>query len=249
MDGPGLWLWALGRHVRAGGAFDSAVQRAAALDAEYIAAMWRAPSHDAWEEHAEYLATSTLAACLAGLLAAHRLGLETAGMQSAVEGIREELASRAARVGYLPRSDGDDAIDASILWCGPLLRAFDVGDPAWVSTLDRVEAELVGPDGGVYRYGTDTFYGGGQWPVLTAAYGLACIERDGAGDHERATRALAWVEDQRDADGRLPEQSSRYVLAPERVTEWKARWGPVATPLTWSHAMTVLLAVALTEAG
>ena len=118
---------------------------------------------------------------------------------------------------------------------------------AWRDTVARVEAELLGPDGGVYRYGADTFYGGGQWPVLTAAYGLACLRRDGSGDRARAEAALAWIEEQRDARSRLPEQSHRYVLAPAKLPEWEARWGPVATPLTWSHAMTLLLARALAE--
>lgn len=248
MDGPGLWLWSLDRHAQAAGgrpSLGSLEQRAAALAAEYVVAMWRQPSYDAWEEHADRLASSTVAADLGGLLAAHRLGLAPGGMQLAVEGMRLELAARAARVGHLPRSDGDDAVDGSILWCGPLLGAFHPSHAAWRSTLSHVQSDLVGPDGGVHRYRGDTFYGGGQWPVVTAAYGLACLWRNEPGDHEQAEAALAWIEDQRDADGRLPEQSHEHLLDPAKLPEWEARWGPVATPLTWSHAMTVLLTEAL----
>jgi len=172
MDGPGLWLWALREHAAASaglGSLDSGTRRAAAVAAEYVAALWRRPSFDAWEEHAGHLSTSTLAACLAGLLSAHRLGLEIPGMQAAVEGIRLELAVRSRRLGYLPRSDADDAIDASLLWCGPLLGVFHRRDGAWRASLKRLESDLVGPGGGAYRYRADTFYGGGQWPVLTAA--------------------------------------------------------------------------------
>ena len=250
MDGPGLWLWALERHVHVVGGpsrLDRDLHRAAALSAEYISAMWRRPSYDAWEEHEDRLASSTLAACLAGLLAANRLDHEPDGAQAAVDGMRTELAARAGRVGSLPRADADDAVDASILWCGPLLGAFHSSDATWTATLARVEAELLGPGSGVYRYTADTFYGGGQWPVLTASYGLACLERDGPGDRGRAESAMAWIEDQRDSQGRLPEQSSENALAPEHTAEWESRWGPLATPLTWSHAMAVLLQAALAQ--
>ena len=251
MDGPGLWLWALERHARAGGGsatLDDRLLRAAALAAEYLGALWRVPSYDAWEEHGDHLATSTLAACLAGLLAAHRLGLEPVGMQAAVEGIRDVLRARVQPDGHLPRSDADTSVDASILWCGPLLGAFHRHDAAWSATLDEVEARLVGPGGGVYRYAADTFYGGGQWPVLTSAYGLACLDRGRPGDRARAEACLAWIEAQRSESGGLPEQSSEHVLHPTRLGEWVERWGPVARPLTWSHAMTVMLGAGLVAA-
>jgi GH15 family glucan-1,4-alpha-glucosidase len=248
MDGPGLWLWALREYAAVAGrrdSLDGGLMRAAAIAAEYVAALWRSPSFDAWEEHGDHLSTSTLGACLAGLLAAHRLGLEIPGMQPAVEGIRLEVAARGRRLGYLPRSDADDDVDASLLWCGPQLGAFHHRDPAWRATLERIEAELVGPDGGVYRYRADTFYGGGQWPVLTAALGLARLARSEPGDAERASADLAWIEDQRGPDGSLAEQSSARALQPDRLPEWEDRWGPVARPLTWSHAMTMLLTTAL----
>ena len=248
MDGPGLWLWGLWEHVRGFGgreAVAAELQRAAAVAAEYVTAMWRRPSYDAWEEHSDRLSTSTLAACLSGLLAAHRLGLELGGTPAAVEGIRSELDARCRRLGYLPRSDADDSVDASLLWCGPLLGVFHENDGAWRASLGRIETELIGGDGGVYRYADDTFYGGGQWPVLAAAYGLACLHRGGSGDKERARRCADWIEGQRGSDGRLAEQSSVAALHPEHVPEWEARWGPVARPLTWSHAMTVLLGAAL----
>lgn len=246
MDGPGLWLWALERHACAtADGLESKIRSAASLAAEYVSILWAQPSYDAWEEHEDRLASSTLAGCLAGLVAARRLDLVPPEMRSAEEGIRAELEARAARVGYLPRSHVDDAVDASILWCGPLLGVFGADDPVWVSTLARVESELVGPGGGVYRYAADTFYGGGQWPLLTAAYGLACLDRGMPGDREQAAAAGAWVEAQRDEADRLPEQSSRYALSPDRTPAWLERWGPVAKPLSWSHAMAALLRMRL----
>jgi GH15 family glucan-1,4-alpha-glucosidase len=248
VDGPGLWLWALQRHARNGAGFEamgSDVRQAAAVAAEYVMAMWRRPSYDAWEEHPDALSTSTLAACLAGMLAAHRVGIELDFMQAAVEGMREELSGRGQRLGYLPKSDQDDAVDASLLWCGSLLGAFARSDRWWTAALERIETTLLGPDGGVHRYLADTFYGGGQWPVLTAAHGMACLERGGPGDSERARHSAAWIEAQRGAAGGLPEQSSDHALHPARLPEWRSRWGPVAQPLTWSHAMAILLRQAI----
>jgi GH15 family glucan-1,4-alpha-glucosidase len=244
LDGPGLWLWALAEHERASGTtvvHQAELRGAATMAATYLSSLWRQPSYDAWEEEPERRSTSTLAACLAGLDAAHRLGLELPGMLAEVEGMRHDLDERGRRLGYLPRSDGDDAVDASILWCGPLLGVFRPDDPLWRSTLERIEAELVGAGGGVHRYRADEFYGGGEWPLLSAAYGLACLQRGDPGDHARARRCAAWIELQRGRDGSLPEQASERLLRPARLSTWQARWGPVARPLSWSHAMALLL--------
>ena len=47
----------------------------------------------------------------------------------------------------------------------------------------------------------------------------------------------------------LPEQVTGHLLAPASYDEWVERWGPIATPLLWSHAMFVTLAVELGLAG
>jgi GH15 family glucan-1,4-alpha-glucosidase len=252
MDGPGLWLWALRIHVGAHGTrcrLEHQVAPAALLTAEYVAALWRQPSFDAWEEHGDRLATSTLAACLAGLRAAQHLGIGPRGVSQAVLAIQAELAARGQRMGYLPRSDTDDAIDGSILWCGPFLGVFKPEDPLWQATLRRVESDLVDQEGGVHRYAGDDFYGGGQWPVLTAALGLSYLRRGQVDDIGRARRCADWMERQRTAAGELPEQVGSHLLHPERRAAWEASWGPVATPLSWSHAMAVLFRGALDEAS
>jgi GH15 family glucan-1,4-alpha-glucosidase len=99
----------------------------------------------------------------------------------------------------------------------------------------------------MYRYLADTFYGGGQWPVLSAAYGMACLARGEPGDDERARLSAAWIESQRQFGRGLPEQSADHALHPGYVSEWRARWGPVARPLTWSHAMAFMLRNALEQ--
>jgi GH15 family glucan-1,4-alpha-glucosidase len=244
MDGAGLWLWALRVHARQAGPFSRMareIARAAAVATEYLAALWRQPSFDAWEEHGDRLSTSTLAACLEGLLAGHRMGYGSGGAADAVDAIRAEIAIRGRRLGYLPRSDADASVDASLLWCAPLLGALHPDSPSWGPTVAKIESDLVDDEGGVHRYCADGFYGGGAWPVLTAALGLAYLQRGSPGDLDRAARCAAWVERQRAPSGDLPEQSSRHLLHPDQLAIWQQRWGAVASPLSWSHAMAILL--------
>lgn len=93
---------------------------------------------------------------------------------------------------------------------------------------------LVGPGGGVHRHLEDTYYGGGEWLLLTALLGLA--------EPERAGECLAWIETHAEADGSLPEQAQDHLLAPEMYEPWVQRWGPPPSPLLWSHAMYLTLA-------
>jgi GH15 family glucan-1,4-alpha-glucosidase len=118
-------------------------------------------------------------------------------------------------------------------------------EPRFEATLARIERELVSPDGGVHRYRLDTFYGGGQWPLLSAALGRVLLRRDGPGDRERSSAIRAWIERQADHRGWLPEQVADHALAPERMAEWQALWGESARPLVWSHAAYLALSAEL----
>jgi len=114
------------------------------------------------------------------------------------------------------------------------------------ATIAQIEAHLRRPGGGVYRYLGDTYYGGGEWVLLAAWLGWYYTE---VGEEERASELLNWVEAQADDEGHLPEQVSTHLLATDRYAEWEARWGPVAKPLLWSHAMYLILHRALEPAG
>lgn len=95
--------------------------------------------------------------------------------------------------------------------------------------VDRVEATLVTPGGGVWRHLDDEYYGGGEWILLTAMLGLA--------RPERAEACLAWIEAHAAPNGDLPEQARDHLQRPARYDSWVDRWGPPASPLLWSHAM------------
>jgi GH15 family glucan-1,4-alpha-glucosidase len=236
LDGPGIWLWSLGQHARCGGTIDRQLLAAAGLVTRYLAALWDHPSNDAWEEFPDHAHTSTLAGILAGLRAAHGLGVEASSLP-AVATVEAALVGRlVSGEAALTKWEGNDAVDGSLLWAAAPYGLLEPDAPAFAATLARIEADLVSIDGGVHRYRDDTYYGGGEWLLLTSGLGRVYLRRSGPGDRDRAARCLAWIEAQAAPDGAMPEQVATRALHPERIAEWNAFWGPSASPLLWSHA-------------
>ncbi len=246
LDGPGIWLWSLAHHEAAGGRVTGEMRRAAGLAAAYLAACYELPSYDAWEESPDHVHTSTQAAILAGLRAAIRLHVADKSAANAARVLEEQLTNPAN--GLYTKWRGSPDVDASLLWIVAPYRIVEPEDPAFARTLARIETDLVSEAGGVYRYRSDTYYGGGEWPLLTAALGRVYLRRGRSGDVERALAALRWIEDQADSAGHLPEQIAARALHPERIDEWRRRWGESARPLLWSHAAYLALAVELEQA-
>ena len=121
------------------------------------------------------------------------------------------------------------------------LGVVDANSPLAAETRRRVTEQLeVG--GGVYRFRADTFYGGGRWPLLSCFLGLAYAA---AGERDEALRLLEWAASTATETGMLPEQVAGHLLAPAYRDQWEERWGSVATPLLWSHAMLLRLAAEL----
>ncbi len=245
LDGYGAWLWALDEHRRRHGRSIEPFVTGAALSARYVAAFWNHPSYDWWEENPDYRHTSTLAAIHAGLRAAGRWPELPAELHSTAEQAASELSeivrADAAKVGHLPKWLGGDTVDASLIAVATPFTMFPARDPLVVATIEAIEAELV-HGGGVHRYRDDTYYGGGEWLLLAALLGwhYAAVGRTEAAMHQ-----LAWIAAHATPEDDLPEQVDDHLLAPERQAEWVTRWGPVATPLLWSHAMFLTLALEL----
>lgn len=262
LDGYGTWLWALAEHLAI--TEDATLRREVAdsvqITVRYLAALWRRPNYDCWEEHAQYLHPYTLAAIYAGLQAATGL-LPDGGQHTAdvAEEIRRFVLSQGSRDGHLVKSIAvaalpadqspasnettiTNAVDASLIGVATPYCLLAVDDPLMEATVARLEADLHRPGGGVYRYRADTYFGGGEWVLLAAWLGWHYAR---AGERGRARELLGWVEAQADTAGHLPEQISTHLLAPDRHAEWEARWGPVANPLLWSHAMYLILHQAL----
>lgn len=243
LDGYGTWLWALGQHLsRSSRTAGTAELRAVRLVADYLVAAGDRACYDCWEESVDRRHAATIAASVAGLRSAAELTGEQR-YEVVADELRATLLRDFVHEGSFVKHDGTDAVDASLLWIAQPFAVVPVDDPLTVRTVERVTRELRVPGGGVRRYLGDTFYGGGEWILLTAW--LAWVH-DGLGDADLAAELLAWVEDQSTAGLDLPEQVATHAQAPDRIAEWVDRWGPAATPLLWSHAMYL---TALAERG
>lgn len=244
LDGYGTWLWALDAHARRHGTDLAPYADAMALTVEYLAEFWSEPCYDWWEEHVTERHTSTLAAIHAGLhAAAGRIEIPAPLAVSAAEAseaIAAAVRSQGVRDGRLTKWLGGTELDGSLIACATPFRLVDPAGTTARATVAALEAELA--HGGVHRYADDVYYGGGEWLLLAGFLGWHYAN---VGRLDDARSQLEWIAAHATVDGDLPEQVSDHLLHPETLPEWTARWGPVATPLLWSHAMYLTLALEL----
>lgn len=239
LDGFGTLLWGLAEHLKLAGRTLPGEWRAGVdLLARYLGALWHLPCYDCWEEFGDRVHTSTLAALYGGLEAASRLLGDPAYAQAAAE-IKRFVLDRCVEGGSLCKFVGNPAVDASLLHVSTPYRLLLPGDPLMRATVERIETELRMHGGGVHRYADDSYYGGGEWVLLTAYLGWHYLE---LGNSDRAEDLLRWVEASATEDGMLPEQVAHHLNYPHMLHEWEMRWGPSARPLLWSHAAYITLA-------
>jgi GH15 family glucan-1,4-alpha-glucosidase len=256
LDGYGAWLWGLAEHCKLQKltALPEQYRNSAELTVRYLCAFWKQPNFDCWEERNDQLHPSTLA-CIYGGLAAIKPYLEDSQNQiEAVSGtIRQFLLDHAVHPqgGYFVKSirslaeavDGEyelsyDGVDGNLLWLCEPFQLFTPDHPIMAATIERIETDLKTAHGGIRRYATDEYYGGGEWILLTAWYGwISCR----AGNLEKAYAAQSWIIQQTDKLGRLPEQVPHALPELQTYEQWVTRWGPPAVPLLWSHAMFLVL--------
>ena len=245
LDGYGTWLWAVTQHAERHGLPLDRWRPAAQLTVDYLTRSWDRPCFDWWEEHDEHVHVSTLGCVAAGLRAAVTSGLidgrRRTAAERAVEQIDALIEKKGVVDGHLVKWLGTDAVDGSLAALVAPLGVIDPTSDVATRTVEELTSQL-SAQGGVYRFRADTFYGGGRWPLLTCFLGLAHAAR---GDLEAADRCLRWAAATATAEGHLPEQVDGLLLAPDRRAEWLDRWGTVATPLLWSHAMVLRLAAEL----
>jgi GH15 family glucan-1,4-alpha-glucosidase len=240
LDGYGTWLWGLPEHVRLSGEreliekFSPSIE----LTLDYLATCWSLPNFDCWEEWGDRVHPSTLAAIYAGIKA----------MEEHMPNRAEELSSLRTKIqqfvrkegtanGQFIKSIGNPVVDASLLWIAVPFGLVVEDDPIMVRTVETIERELL-IGCGVHRYSSDTYYGGGQWLLLSAWLGWYYGR---TGKTKQALEIMKWIESKMGHEG-LPEQVQEHLLSPGHYDTWLERAGRPASPLLWSHAMYLILA-------
>lgn len=235
LDGFGTWLWALNQHRKlASDPIPAQVLQAAHLTADYIEGLWRVPCYDCWEEFGKEIHPHTLATIYGGLQSYGELTDDHRGQT--MLGILAFLNQHAQADGYWQKFIGNSQVDASLLSLSTPYRIVQPDDIVMRGTADKIETDLC--LGGVKRYATDTYYGGGQWILLAAWLGWYWWE---VGEKEKAWELRRWIESQADERGWLPEQVAIDVNNEAMIAPWVEKWGSSATPLLWSHAKYLIL--------
>lgn len=244
LDGYGQWLWSLAEHLRLTSekALPEVLTPAVELVLRYLTCFWSEPCFDAWEEFPTRLHTSTLASLYGGLAAIAHFCPEA---WKTAEEIKCVMLEECVAEGRFVKFVKNPAVDASLLWVSTPFAVVPEDDPRMRATVAGIEQALL-CDGGVLRYAADTYFGGGAWLLLTAWLGWYWAR---AGNVERASKLLSWMDDQRDAFGNLPEQVAVSTTNQRFLDYWRRQWGPPAKPLLWSHAMYLVLAVELRGKG
>jgi GH15 family glucan-1,4-alpha-glucosidase len=240
LDGPGTWLWSLKEYTDRAGVrpLPAAWERAVVLVADYLAALWRTPCYDCWEERGTDIHISTLGAIYAGLKAAQALAPEC-DFEQTLQAIRTFVLEHGLTPGgELAKSVGLDMVDASLLSVAVPHGMLNVDDPIMRRTVARIERELLARRGGVHRHLQDTYYGGGDWVLLALWLAWYYIE---LGETGRAKLLVEWAKKQADPVGNLPEQVDSSMLHPSFYDSWVAQRGPIANPLLWTHAQYLIV--------
>ena len=236
LDGFGTWLWALNEHrLQSGSVLPSEWIHAASAVASYLEALWRLPCYDCWEEFPDKVHPHTLAAIYGGLRACQ--DLDGRDRSQILSEIKTYIFENGLENGHFAKFIGSEMVDASLLALSTPYRLVDPGHPVMLATVAEIERYLH-KDGGVHRYATDTYYGGGEWVLLAGWLGWYYAE---TGQADRAENLLNWMAITRNESGHLPEQVPATLNDPEYYQPWLERWGKIATPLLWSHANYIIL--------
>jgi GH15 family glucan-1,4-alpha-glucosidase len=246
IDGYGTWLWALREHLRqtGQGLLPAGLRRSTLLAARYLAAFALDACYDVWEENGDGVHSSTLACVYGGLVAAAEL-LEDTELERRAREVQSHVLVTAGVARRLQKSSLSAAVDASMIWLATPFALVDARDPLFETALSEITGQLTF-EGGLRRFPSDTFFGGGSWPVLTASLGW---HQAVTGDLVAARRSLTWVAEHIDAQGRLGEQFGGERRLPAKYREWTDRWGHPARELLWSHAMYAVLSTELSGAA
>lgn len=241
LDGFGTWLWALAQHQNlATCTLPPEWLNAARITADYIEGLWHHPCYDCWEEFGGEIHLHTLATIYGGLRAYGELTGEH--REKSTNAILDFIFESGQAEGLWQKYLGNAQVDASLLALSTPYRLVAPDHPIMRSTAEKIEADLSSE--GVKRYPTDTYYGGGQWILLAAWLGWYWCE---VGEKEKAWQLRRWIEGQADEHGWLPEQVPVGLNNDAMYEPWVQRWGPIASPLLWSHAKYLILCKCMSD--
>jgi len=238
LDGYGTWLWALCEHIKITGNTQliNKYSKSIKITTDYLINFWNHPNYDCWEENGDKMHTSTLACIYGGLNSIGEYCYEDS-IKTVAKQVKEYILHNCVINGRLVKFEGSQNIDASLLWVSIPFNAVSIDDDIMVKTIEEIENRLL-HNGGVHRYPEDTYYGGGEWLLLSCWLGWYYCE---TGEVEKTKELLTWVENNTNAIGEMPEQSLKHVNDYKYIEQWENLWGEVATPLLWSHAMYLIL--------
>lgn len=238
IDSYGIWLWCLSEYIRKTGEISLLEQfnTSIHITLDYLKLVWTMPCYDPWEEYGTDCHPSSLACVYGGVKSVNRF-LKKNDLSVFLEQIKDLILSSITTDGRFSKYLGSNSIDANLLWLSVPFEVVPPNHPTMRKTVLEIENRLL-VNGGVKRYPEDTYYGGGQWIILSCWLGWYYVK---AGEAHRAYYLIEWVERQADANGYLPEQVLERASHPEYIAYWKKKWGDSAVPLLWSHAMYLIL--------
>jgi len=238
LDGYGTWLWALCQHIKITENKHLIIRYKKSIDiaVDYLNNFWSYPNFDCWQENGDRIHTATLATIFGGLNAIGEY-VKNEKSQETIEQIKQYVSENCLFDGRLKKCTDSDFIDASLLWTSIPFNLFELNDSRFLKTVKAIEENLV-INGGVRRYPGDTYYGGGEWIILSAWLGLYYCE---TGQSDNANEMLKWIESTADDKKELAEQNLDNVNDERYRDKWESLWGEVASPVLWSHAMYLVL--------
>ncbi len=238
LDGYGTWLWSLSEHIRISNNIKLVDEywKSIKIVIEYLINFWNYPCFDCWQENGEKIHTSTLAAIYGGLKAIN-MYIQDERLERTASLIKQYVADNCIVDERLKKCIDDDNIDGSLLWAAVPFDLFKVNDFIIENTVKEIEEKLVN-NIGVHRYIGDTYYGGGEWIVLSASLGLYYCK---VNQIEKAKDIIRWIEGKAKENGELGEQILEQVNDENYIKKWTSLWGDVASPVLWAHAMYLIL--------
>lgn len=246
LDGYGTWLWGLTEHIKKTSNDQLLHHFKSSIDDSitYLIRFWQLPNSDCWEENENKIHPSTLA-CIHGGLTSINEFLQRDDISHTTTEIKQCLLNQAIYQNRFVKYLGSTSIDASLLWLTVPFEVFAPDDPYMINTVKCIEEQIL-HQGGVHRFPEDTYYGGGEWLLLSSWLGWYYST---LGREDDAEKQLKWVEAQVDEQGLMAEQVLYHVNEPLYIQKWSDLWGPVAKPLLWSHAMYLVLNDKLRKKG